>query len=125
MLQSRKRGKKIGSCISITKRRLQVLEETTFFLKLLIKKVIVYNIPLYKEAAILGRFLMGQAYHGPRYPLIEIETIGTIKWANQSVLALATTWSLYPDYWFSDHSVFSDLNPSDGDWSQNPMETQT
>ena len=55
----------------------------------------------------MGRFLMGQAYHGPRYPLIEIETIGTIKWANQSVLALATTWSLYPDSCFSDHAVTS------------------
>ena len=24
---------------------------------------------------------------------------------------------------YSDHSVFSDLDPSDGDWSQNTMET--
>ena len=38
-------------------------------------------------------------------------------------LALATTWSLYPDSCFSGRAGFSDLDPSDGGWSQNPMVT--
>ena len=38
-------------------------------------------------------------------------------------LALATTWPLYPDPCFSGRAGFSDLDPSDGGWSQNPMVT--
>ena len=36
-------------------------------------------------------------------------------------LYLATAGSLYPDSGFSGRAGFSDLNPSDGGWSQNPM----
>ena len=53
-------------------------------------------------------------------------TTSTLHWTSyryNPTLALATLWSLYPDSCFRNHSVFSDLNPSDGGWSQNPMET--
>ena len=38
-------------------------------------------------------------------------------------LDLRTTWLLYPDSGFSGRAGFSDLDPSDGGWSLNPMGT--
>ena len=48
---------------------------------------------------------------------------GKFKRPYSATLALAITWLLYPDPWFSGRAGFRNLDPSDGRWFLNPMLT--